>query len=130
MPKKVCNAQGCNTLIDLSERYCTQHQREKKLQDSKRNKMYNDTLRNPKHNSFYNSNSWRKVRKQVMEREGGLCRSCLKMDINIKADVVDHIIPIEIDWNLRLKLDNLQPLCNSCHNKKTAQDKIKYGGRV
>lgn len=130
MPKKVCNEQGCNTLIDISDRYCAKHKQDKKMQDAKRDKIYNATTRNQKHSNFYNSHLWRKVRKQVMNRTGGLCKQCLALDMNIKADVVDHIIPIEIDWNLRLRLDNLQPLCNVCHNKKTAQDKIKYGGRV
>ncbi len=130
MPKKVCNEQGCHTLIDLNDRYCSKHQKDKKMQDAKRDKMYNATLRNQKHNDFYNSHLWRKVRKQVMGRAGGLCKCCLEMDMNIKADVVDHIIPIEIDWSLRLGLENLQALCNVCHNKKTAKDKIKYRGRV
>ncbi|MGG3452046.1 HNH endonuclease signature motif containing protein [Domibacillus aminovorans] len=41
-------------------------------------------------------------------------------------DVVDHIIPIKIDWSLRLSLDNLQSLCQSCHNIKGTKDRQVY----
>ncbi|MFI8712022.1 HNH endonuclease [Brevibacillus brevis] len=45
-----------------------------------------------------------------------------------QADVVDHIKPIGSYWDLRLRLDNLRSLCHAHHNKKTADDKRKYGG--
>ncbi|MCR4367994.1 HNH endonuclease [Bacillus velezensis] len=45
------------------------------------------------------------------------------------ADVCDHIIPIEIRWDLRLTYSNLQMLCHSCHNRKTREDEKKYGKR-
>lgn len=34
------------------------------------------------------------------------------------ADVVDHIVPIK-KGGAELDESNLQPLCHSCHNKKT-----------
>ncbi|MDO6448097.1 HNH endonuclease [Oceanobacillus profundus] len=43
------------------------------------------------------------------------------------AEEVDHIIPVKVDWSLRLDINNCQPLCHDCHNKKTAEDKRKYG---
>lgn len=60
-------------------------------------------------------------------RDKGLCLHC-KDNRKIKvADMVDHIIPIKVDPSLKLKLENLQSLCNPCHNRKTAEDKKKYG---
>jgi 5-methylcytosine-specific restriction protein A len=50
--------------------------------------------------------------------------------MTVDADVVDHIIPIEVDWSKRLDKSNLQPLCHSCHAKKTADDVREYGRGV
>ena len=130
MPKKICNQVGCNTLISMQERYCAEHIKDKKVHDSMVAKRYNETLRNKKHERFYSSGQWKKVRTHIMSRYGGLCRSCAEFDMDVRADVVDHIVPIEINWELKINFDNLQPLCHSCHNRKTADDKKKYGGRV
>lgn len=45
----------------------------------------------------------------------------------VNADVVDHIVPIEHDWSLRLDVKNLQPICHACHARKTADDEKQYG---
>lgn len=47
----------------------------------------------------------------------------------VVADVVHHIIPVTVDWSLRLDYSNCQPLCHDCHNKQTAEDKIKYSNK-
>ncbi|MDO7487031.1 HNH endonuclease signature motif containing protein [Peribacillus frigoritolerans] len=52
-----------------------------------------------------------------------LCEHCLLMDKVTPMDVCDHIIELKDDWSLRLDISNLQSLCNSCHNKKTAKVK-------
>ncbi|PFA33091.1 HNH endonuclease [Bacillus cereus] len=41
------------------------------------------------------------------------------------GDVVDHIIPLLVDWLRRLDPANLQTLCHACHNKKTKEDEKK-----
>ena len=64
---------------------------------------------------------WGKVSEYVRRIEP-MCRRCR----DALAQMVDHIIPIK-QGGERLALDNLQPLCNSCHNKKTREDEIKYG---
>lgn len=38
--------------------------------------------------------------------------------------IVDHIIPIE-QGGKRLAKDNVQSLCQTCHNQKTAKDGSK-----
>lgn len=47
---------------------------------------------------------------------------CEKKGIVTAANVVDHIIPLRIDYNKRLDVNNLQSLCNKCHNIKTKND--------
>jgi len=121
MPKKICNEISCNTLIPMSERYCAAHKRDN---IQRRNSHYDKNFRNKKHQIFYSSSEWRKIRKIVMIKAGGLCASCMDMNIVTNADVVDHIVPITIDYTKRLEESNLQPLCHTCHNKKTADDEL------
>lgn len=70
---------------------------------------------------FYNSKAWRTIRALVLQRQP-LCISCLKKNRYISATVCDHIEPIN-KGGLKLSVDNLQGLCASCHNAKSAKDK-------
>jgi len=127
MAKKICNYPGCNELVEMKDRYCTAHRIEKKEAVKQKNRRYDEKLRNKKHDKFYHSKAWKSVRDMAMKQTGGLCVECLKLGMTVKADVVDHIIPLEKDYSLRLNLTNLQPLCHSHHNKKTINER---GGRV
>ena len=67
--------------------------------------------------SFYNSRDWRKLRLYILAGEP-ICRECT---IAV-ANVVDHITPIRLGgskWNH----ENLQPMCASCHNKKSSSER-------
>lgn len=130
MPKKICNTAGCNELVSMKERYCTYHKIVDKKDTKAKNKIYDTKNRNKKHDKFYHSKEWRQIRLLVLQSYGGLCLWCSKNDLTVKADMVDHIIPLTISWEQRLKRDNLQPLCYTCHNRKTAEDIRIYGGRV
>ena len=127
MPSKLCNAPGCTELISMKERYCEKHTQGKIYESSR---QYDTTKRNKFHDQFYHSKEWKSMRNLVMFDHGGLCTQCARLDMTVPADVVDHIIPISVDWDQRLNRDNLQPLCHSCHNKKTQNDIKTYGGRV
>jgi len=121
-PMKPCAYKGCSNLVPPNERYCKEH---KNIAD----KEYNKTKRDTKtHKEVYNTRRWRKVRELALKRDGGLCQMCLAEGRIVKADVVDHIVEIK-DGGAAYDLDNLQSLCHSCHNKKTAQER-KYRGRV
>jgi 5-methylcytosine-specific restriction enzyme A len=123
-PLRPCNKVGCHNLT--RERYCEQH---KQINErSERDKYYDRYKRNKKSKEFYNSTEWLKVRQAALARDKYLCVHCLKSNRITKADVVDHIIPITVDWCKRLSLDNLQSLCHTCHNRKTTEDKRKYKG--
>lgn len=65
--------------------------------------------------AFYNSRTWRTLRKYVLSGEP-LCREC-----GTPAKVVDHIRPIS-QGGAKLDIENLQPLCTSCHNKKSSRE--------
>lgn len=92
---------------------------------------------------------WEKLRRQALIRDQFTCLDCgwqptlVEMALEAGAKipvaevfeelrrrfrakdthlVVDHMIPIRRNKALRLKLDNLQTLCNDCHAKKTARE--------
>lgn len=111
----------------MSERYCPKH---KKESVSTKNRNYDKNRRDKIHAAFYRSAEWIRARESVMEQYAGLCAECSKLDLITNADVVDHIVPLTLDFSKRLEYSNLQPLCHSCHNKKTAQDMKLYGEGV
>ncbi len=119
MPKKICNQIGCNTLIQMSERYCPNHKREvnfKRYKDY--NKRNNDEFR-----TFYSKHKWREVRKLVI-KINPLC-FCGEIATN-----VDHIqelrqLPLGINDPLAYDLSNLNPLCDHHHRLKT--EMVKRG---
>lgn len=65
---------------------------------------------------------WRKLRLTILQEEP-LCRSCQE-----PATCVDHITPLSQGGdNSRW---NLQPLCASCHNRKTWYETFNHEGKM
>ena len=111
-PKKPCAKVNCKELVEAGKRYCPEHEREyrkcmNKEQDSKRGTAAD---------RGYGAN-WRRLRKMVLNAEP-LCRHCWEKGLIRAAEEVDHIDGNA--WNLAW--DNLQPLCKSCHSKKTTAE--------
>ena len=50
------------------------------------------------------------------------CRECAKRGIRTRATVVDHVEPHRGDWAKFTDKTNLQSLCKSCHDRKTARE--------
>ena len=74
--------------------------------------------RDDRHNSrkgLYDG-TWQKVRRMKMRRSP-LCERCAGAGKTVKGDVVHHIVPVNENPSLRLALDNLETLCNRCHNR-------------
>ena len=63
--------------------------------------------------------AWRRLREVVLQHEP-LCRHCMHRGRLTPASEVDHITPLR-DGGTNER-DNLQPLCGSCHDDKTARD--------
>jgi 5-methylcytosine-specific restriction protein A len=79
-------------------------------------------------NKFYHTSEWRKLRAQYI-RLNPLCAECERNDkltdcTGKGAGVVDHIQPIRLGGEA-LDINNLQTLCTSCHNIKSAKEKNK-----
>ena len=64
------------------------------------------------------------LRPLVVERDGFTCQKCQRA-VTYSTAQVDHIRPMRrfkrpVDAN---RLDNLQTLCDQCHNHKTEMDR-------
>jgi 5-methylcytosine-specific restriction enzyme A len=66
----------------------------------------------------YNSSGWRKLRIQALQ-EYPICNNCNRMP----STVADHITPVRLGGDF-WSFDNLQGLCASCHNSKSAKERI------
>ncbi|WP_414043064.1 HNH endonuclease [Macrococcus sp. EM39E] len=119
----ICSHPRCSEEIEKPLKYCDKHKNDKSSNAYNRTRYDN----NKEYIKFYNSGHWKRKRKQVLRRDDYICQSCKAKGLIKVADVVDHIIPTKVDWDKRLHLNNLQCLCNECHNIKTKEDKIKYG---
>ncbi|MBZ9633179.1 HNH endonuclease [Clostridium sp. FP1] len=109
-PLKQCKK--CITLTRNVSGYCEEHE----LSKNEVSKRY-DNSRDNKYVSFYNSVGWKKLRRQALARDYGVCQHCLREGQVIAADMVHHIVEVRVDWLLRLVLGNLVSLCDSCHKK-------------
>ncbi len=74
------------------------------------------------HNTkFYQSTAWRRLRTVKLEQQP-MCEECERQGKITPAQLVDHILPIN-KGGASLDIENLQSLCNTCHNRKSAKDK-------
>lgn len=71
---------------------------------------------------FYKSTAWKKARQTVIRRANGLCERCRAAGLYRPGVIVHHknyITPENInDPGVTLNLDNLEYLCEDCHNKE------------
>jgi len=83
-------------------------------------KKIHEYKRDSKEVAFYKTYKWRKTSEQF-RKVNPLCVQCKEEGRTRKADVVDHIKPIQ-EGGEHFEQSNLQSLCHKHHNKKTAKD--------
>lgn len=72
--------------------------------------------------------AWAKLRKQILERDRGLCVPCSRLGRVTLGSTVDHIVnkarAVAEGWTPEQIDDpsNLQTICDSCHKAKTASE--------
>ena len=74
------------------------------------------------------SKEWKKLRRQILERDHFLCQRCLKKYNYYNADnlTVHHIIARIHDPEMGFNPKNLVTLCRTCNNQLGVQDKLDF----
>lgn len=88
--------------------------------------------------AFYNSKEWQRCRREYIASVGGLCERCEAKGIIRPAKIVHHKEYISLgnidDASVLLCFDNLEALCQECHNaehhKSMKRYKVDEFGRV
>ena len=79
--------------------------------------------------AFYTSKAWKQNRKAYLESVDGLCERCRVLGKFVPAEIVHHrkwLTKETIhDPNLTMGWDNLEALCQDCHNKEHFGQEIK-----
>lgn len=118
--QQVCNQPGCNALTD--GRYCQAHIRDNSNRDMRQ--LFDKMRADDPFRALYRTAQWFRTRAAVLARDP-VCKECKRA----ASTVVDHIVRAVI-WVAEhangpasfFDLDNLQGLCVSCHNSKTAKE--------
>ena len=76
--------------------------------------------------AFFDSPEWKRVRYQVLKRDGGKCQCCGRSAKQGAVMNVDHIKPRLKYPKLALKMSNLQTLCASCNQGKGGKDETDW----
>lgn len=114
MPHRVgrpCAAPGCPAVVRAGA-YCPEHRRVRpgtRRSDSRR--------LSPSQRGY--DRHWQQLRRLVLSRQP-LCVECERAGLVVAATEVDHIVPLAVGGTH--DTENLQPLCHSCHSRKTARE--------
>ena len=115
-PLKPCRHPQCPELTEGN--YCEEHERE--MEYKRMNSPYS---------KLYSTSRWQRLREYILTKEP-LCVECKRKKRIRPATVVDHIKPHKGDEELFYDEGNLQGLCKSCHDRKTAKEDGRWKRRV
>jgi 5-methylcytosine-specific restriction endonuclease McrA len=76
--------------------------------------------------AFYRSKEWKRLRYAALAKHGRRCLCCGASPATGARIVVDHVKPIRTHPRLRLRLSNLQVLCDHCNVGKGSHDRTDY----
>lgn len=79
-------------------------------------KKHIDYINNGHEKKFYKSWTWKKKRKEIIDRDNGECQHCKERGEFSKGRLVHHIKHLKECPELGLADDNLITLCDECHN--------------
>lgn len=123
---RVCAKLGCPKLAAGRQRYCPEHDRERKHQESAARREYDDK-RGSRHERGYDS-KWVKARAGFLEKHPW-CVDCLKLGCSVPATEVDHDPPHGGDKRKFWDRSTWFPRCKSHHSSKTRREMHERTGK-
>lgn len=73
---------------------------------------------------FYASDSWKDIRLKVFSRDNFTCKQCGFTPKNERNTLnAHHIVPLYVNWDLSLDMNNIITLCTDCHKKTFSKEK-------
>lgn len=115
MKTKICKKSGCGRTCQSGKQYCYIH---KELELQK--KVFTFRGKSKQYHSLYESSNWRKTSKEFLKKYP-FCFIC-----GAKATIADHITPHRGSLELFYDETNLQPMCQSCHSRKTFKENNNF----
>lgn len=120
MPRRVgrpCAQPGCPAVV-LRGAYCAEHQRPREGGPERGGR----SRLSPSRRGY--DRHWQQLRRLILSRQP-LCVECERAGRIVAATEVDHIVPLAVGGTN--DTDNLQPLCKSCHSRKTLRQQRGEG---
>ena len=102
--------------------YCVTHAAEHEQDQREVEKKYQKTRKSTTSQGY--GADWRHVRNAYIKLHP-LCELCTSVHITKIAILVHHKIPVKENKALRLDMNNLQALCNECHEHIEGPDRWK-----
>lgn len=109
-----CDYPNCRTPVPAGTKYCAQHERVPVAVAVSAGPL---KRKKPWWSKWYHTAHWKALRGIVLARDP-VCVLCNRF----ASTVADHIKPHKGVWDLFCDLKNLQGLCSTCHNIKTATE--------
>lgn len=116
MLTKVCKKAGCGRAAIPGKNYCQKHS----LMETEKRKVFTRRGKSSKWHDLYNSAAW-KARSKEFLKKYPYCFICGK-----PSRIADHIIPHHGAITLFWDENNLQPMCWSCHSRKTFRENDNF----
>ena len=112
-----CRYPGCSAVLAVPG-YCETHRSVIHRDYGRKRRSFDAEV------GFYQSREWRAVRAAHLTTHP-LCVACEAAGRVVPAKVVDHVKPIK-EGGARFDAANLQSLCVSCHNAKSARESARH----
>ncbi len=112
----MCSHAGCKAIATSNSR-CDKHPKIKKFKQYEHNKDLNGKI-------VHNTTRWKELRLRKL-KANPLCEYCIARGFPVPAKDIDHIQEVQDRPDLAYTFSNLQALCRSCHNIKSAEVRKK-----
>lgn len=118
---RLCIAAGCDELALDGGNRCTDHDSKRRADTDQAKAAAKTSALAREGSELYRSRAWQQASKRF-RMQHPLCAQCEADGIVTASAETDHIEPHRGDKHLFWKQANWQPLCKSCHSRKTAKE--------